>query len=262
MGDLLKRAKKEIEEGNQDALHQLRSLGNVYLHHREISIMEAIYRVTGMKLKQSTRDTIFVPTDPDAVRISKPLSMLSDEADSEDIWMKSLYDRYLARPSTGDFDDMCLAVFASEYRIESRSDSQTCHASEFDDDVEEESSSTHQPRFQLNNGLGTIVKRRKPAVVRYPHFNQQKDSERYYANILTMYFPHRVKHVKSSSEITFEQVFQEHSSVVLQNMSSFEKMTRNWMLRGNSFKLRGLMKMHGQKLHQTRKLRGLNHLNM
>lgn len=51
--DLLKRAQQEASPGHLDPLHQLRQLGNIYLHHRDVSIMEAIYCVTGMNLKHA-----------------------------------------------------------------------------------------------------------------------------------------------------------------------------------------------------------------
>lgn len=57
-GDLLRRAQEEVQEGNVEPLHLFRKLGNIYLNHRAISKMEAIYRVTGMKLKQSSREVL------------------------------------------------------------------------------------------------------------------------------------------------------------------------------------------------------------
>ena len=68
LGDLLKRCQKEYKEGNLQPIKQLRTLGNVYLNAREISIMEAIYRSCGMNLKECSRCVTFIPTDPDSVR--------------------------------------------------------------------------------------------------------------------------------------------------------------------------------------------------
>lgn len=53
MGTLLKMAQEEARDGNMDALSELKQLGTVYLNHREISLMEAVYRVTGMNLKKN-----------------------------------------------------------------------------------------------------------------------------------------------------------------------------------------------------------------
>ena len=68
VGDLLKIAQQEAKEGNNEPVHQLRQLGNIYLHNREVSIMESIYRVTGMNLKNCSREVVFLPTDPHALR--------------------------------------------------------------------------------------------------------------------------------------------------------------------------------------------------
>ncbi|KAJ8019325.1 hypothetical protein HOLleu_42142 [Holothuria leucospilota] len=50
MGTLSKLAQEEARDGNMDALSELRQLGTIYLNHREMSIMEGVYRVTGMNL--------------------------------------------------------------------------------------------------------------------------------------------------------------------------------------------------------------------
>ena len=76
LGDLLKRAQDEAKEGNKEPIKQLRELGNVYLHHREVSVMEAVYRVCGMNLKQCSRQVVFVPTDHNAIRYECYITLL------------------------------------------------------------------------------------------------------------------------------------------------------------------------------------------
>ena len=67
-GELLKAAQKEAREGNVSALSELRKIGKVYLTHREVSSMEAIWRATGLKLKQCSRDVKWVHSDDQATR--------------------------------------------------------------------------------------------------------------------------------------------------------------------------------------------------
>ena len=67
-GQLLKAAQKDAREGNHDAVKELRSIGQVYVTHREVSIMECIWRATGMKLKSCSRETIWIPADEQATR--------------------------------------------------------------------------------------------------------------------------------------------------------------------------------------------------
>ena len=73
LGDLLKNAQKEAKEGHLESVQQLRKLGYVFLHSHEVSVMEAMCRVTGMHLKQSSRQVVFIPVDRRSAKISKPL---------------------------------------------------------------------------------------------------------------------------------------------------------------------------------------------
>ena len=74
MGDLLRNAQREAREGNLNALSELKKLGSVYLQHREISVMNAIYLICSMPLKRSSRNVVFVQTDADGQKISLPSS--------------------------------------------------------------------------------------------------------------------------------------------------------------------------------------------
>ncbi len=68
MGDLMRKAQSEARSGNMDAVEELRHLGDVYLTHRQVSIMEAIYRLTHLELKHFTREVIFIPVDDSSYR--------------------------------------------------------------------------------------------------------------------------------------------------------------------------------------------------
>lgn len=52
MGMLLKQTKLEAEEGNYDARQTMKKIGSAYLHHREVSAQEAVYRVCNLKMKE------------------------------------------------------------------------------------------------------------------------------------------------------------------------------------------------------------------
>ena len=65
---LLKTAQKEAREGNTDAIAELRKIGRVYLSHREVSIMESIWRALGFPLKGCSRDVKWIPADDEASR--------------------------------------------------------------------------------------------------------------------------------------------------------------------------------------------------
>ena len=187
MGDLLRQAQKEAQQGNSDAITELRKVGNIYLHHRELSVMECIYRVCSMHLRDCTRQVVFVQTDPDGQRISLPLNVLRNEQPDR-IWMSNALDKYYARPNVTKFKMMCLATFMSKFRFTSSNNTMT--STESDGDSNEQSgNSTH---YQLDNNHGIAIERRcKSCIVRYPKLYLKKDPEKYYMNILRMYLPHR-----------------------------------------------------------------------
>ncbi|XP_058478094.1 uncharacterized protein LOC131449268 [Solea solea] len=126
MGLLLANAQKEAaKDGNVSAKEALKKLGGVYLHNRDVCAQEAVYRLTNMHLKECSRKVMFVPTGNNVVKMSLPLNVLKQRATTDDIntdemWMTSLVDRYKNRPNDSTFNDMCIAVFASEYRVLSK----------------------------------------------------------------------------------------------------------------------------------------------
>ncbi|XP_073696195.1 uncharacterized protein [Garra rufa] len=180
MGLLLANAQKEAhKENNMDAKQALRKLGSVFLHNREVSAQESVYRLTNMKLKEGSRKVVFIPTGNNTIKMSLPLNTINKIADNgdidnDDIWMKSITDRYRARPKTEEFTGMCLATFASQYRVLSKSEN-SC-----------------SDRVKLENDMGFVRKRTRTdfAVVRYARFSPTKNPENYYQSILELFLPH------------------------------------------------------------------------
>lgn len=123
MGLLLGNAQREVsKDKNLDAKSALKKLGSVYLHSRDVCAQEAVYRLTNMHLRECSRNVVFIPTGNNSVKLSLQLSVLIGRAESQnlssdDMWMTSIVDRYRNRPDEDNFDQMCLATFASEYRI-------------------------------------------------------------------------------------------------------------------------------------------------
>ncbi|XP_072563646.1 uncharacterized protein [Paramormyrops kingsleyae] len=226
MGLLLANAQKEAsQQGNLDAKEALRQLGSVFLHNREVSAQESVYRLTNMRLKEGSRKVQFIPTGEHTVRMSLPLHVIRkkaecEEEDEQNIWMNSITDRYKGRPKTEDFSEMCLARFASEYRILSKSESSSAGS------------------IELDRKLGFVKKRTRTdaAVVRYARFSPTKDLEKYHQSILQLFLPHYFDGQLKPPPFGSYQDFYEtgfvkffgnelHSvkRVVDSNMASFEK---------------------------------------
>ena len=253
MGDLLRNAQREAREGNVDAVSELRKLGSVYLQHREISVMGAIYQTCSMPLKQSSRSVVFLQTDVDGQKISLPLRDLQDKAgNSEEVWMTSQIEKYIGRPKSARYNSMCMAeFFSTHYQVASKtqtdeydSDNQHEDSDNGDDNNIPEGASLQKKRHGHKKKKAPItlakcsakMKERshgKPAVIRYPRVSIKKDKERYYMNMLRLYLPHRTEELKPPSYPTFESYYLQGSTtinqqpynvvdVVQENMKDFE----------------------------------------
>ncbi|XP_062389285.1 uncharacterized protein LOC134077598 [Sardina pilchardus] len=180
MGLLLSNAQREAKkERNLDAKSALKKIGSVYLHNRDISAQEAVYRLTNMHLKECSRKVMFIPTGDNVVKMSLPLAVLQSRADTgpvstNDMWMTSIIDRYKSRPDDKLFQDMPLATFASEYRV-------LCTTEKC------------RNKVQLKNDLGYVVRRTrsKPAVIRYASFSETKSPELFHQTSLQLFLPYR-----------------------------------------------------------------------
>ena len=240
MGDLLTNAQKEAAEGNNDAVSELRKLGSVYLQNREVSVMNAIYLTCGMPLKESTRSVIFLQTDLQGQKMTLPIKTIQANAGkSDEIWMPTQIEKYIARPRSSKYNNMCMATFFSmHYQLAKTSDDYDHDDPEdeqvkIDEHVEENAqvtSSTHgndehpedehieddahvtsstyrrsKNTIKLEKGRGTMKERqRRPAVIRYPRVSIKKDSERYHMNMLRLYLPHRYEKIKPDNYATYE----------------------------------------------------------
>nr|XP_057908359.1 uncharacterized protein LOC131104820 [Doryrhamphus excisus] len=197
IGLLLSNAQKEAsKQANVSAKEALKSLGSVYLHNRDVCAQEAVYRLTNMHLKECSRKVVFVPTGDNVVKMSLPVSVLRQKAASaelttEDMWMTSIVDRYKNRPNNNTFNDMCLAQFASEYRLVTKNE-------------------RPKSKIELKNNYGHVTKRTrtKPAVVRSASFSQTKNPELYYRSLLQLYLPYRVDlQLRPANCPTFEEFY-------------------------------------------------------
>ena len=111
----------------------------------------------------------FISTGEHPVRIGVPLSQLKQQSDNsqtddQHLLMKNIVDRYKNRPDTPPFPNMCIATFASEYRVLPKS---------------QIPKGDNNNVSQLKSNFGFITKRtneEKPAVIRYVRLSPMKQS--------------------------------------------------------------------------------------
>ncbi|CAG2237476.1 unnamed protein product [Mytilus edulis] len=244
LGLLLQQTKNEAEEGNLNAQQTMKKVGTSYLHHREISAQEAVFRVTGLRLRECSRKVEFIPVGENPCRMSVPLKDLEKQqncksskrkrhnSDSEDededensTWMNNIVDRYKGRPHIDIFIKLCLARFTSEYSV--------ILESQLPQKINKDTT------FKLDGSLGYIRKRTRtsPAVIKYPRFSQENSPEKYYQSILQLYLPYRYdEQLKPLLFQTYENFFtcgrvkfqgdntlSSVKEIVIKNMSDFVK---------------------------------------
>ena len=168
-----------IENSNRENVNEcdeMREIMQAYSKKREVSAQECVTRAYGIKMKKCSRGVVFIPTDDNPVKMSRPMSDLENTtSESVHVWMTSLTDKYKARPETPEFEEMCMADFASTCR--SVYGQQT----------------KGKKVFPLLNDMGYVQRREtdKPAVIRFHRTSQEKHPEQFYGTLLKLYVPYR-----------------------------------------------------------------------
>ncbi|CAG2225833.1 unnamed protein product [Mytilus edulis] len=228
---------------NRNTVVLKRQPNEIYTN-QEISAQEAVFRVTGLRLRECSRKVEFIPVGENPCRMSKPLKDLekqqscksakrkrsnsdseNEDEDENSTWMNNVVDRYKGRPHIDIFIKICLARFCSEYSV--------ILESQLPQKINKETT------FKLDGSLGYIRKRTRtsPAVIKYPRFSSENSPEKYYQSILQLYLPYRYdEQLKPPLFQTYENFFtcgtvkfegdNELSSVreiVVKNMSDFVK---------------------------------------
>uniref|UniRef100_A0A669CTC8 ATP-dependent DNA helicase n=1 Tax=Oreochromis niloticus TaxID=8128 RepID=A0A669CTC8_ORENI len=175
LSEYLKTVIDNSDKNTVNECDEMRAVMQAYSKKREISAQECVTRVCGLKMKKCSRSVVFVPTDDNPVKMSRPMSYLETTThDSCNIWMTSLSDKYKCRPETPEYEEMSLADFGALCRLVS-------------------GPNEGKDVLPLLNQLGFVQRRKndKPAIIRYYHCSQEKDPEQYYGRLLRLYLPHR-----------------------------------------------------------------------
>ncbi|KAL3987651.1 hypothetical protein ACER0C_014766 [Sarotherodon galilaeus] len=194
-GGLSEYLKTVIENAHKDSVNEcdeMRAVMQAYSKKREISAQECVARACGLHMKQCSRAVIFIPTDDNPVKMSRPLSVLDNTTpESSNVWMTSLNDKYKARPETPEYEEMCMADFAATCRIVYGQQTKG-------KDV-----------LPLLNEMGFVQRRKndKPAIIRFHRCSQEKYPEQYYGRLLKLYLPHRSDHELKTPSLPTYQAF-------------------------------------------------------
>lgn len=164
MSEYLKCIVKDTSHENASGLEQMKQVMQAYSKNREVSAQEVVTCVCSLKLKSCSRSVIFIPTDDNALKMRLPRKHLETrDPDSDNICMTGLMENYKARPATPEFEGMCMEDFACKYRLVYGRQKDGKNVIAFQDE------------------MGFIQERSKgtDAVIRYAHFLEKKDPEKY-----------------------------------------------------------------------------------
>ena len=193
MTEFLNSVIRDVRKSDVNKQDEMKQIMQAYAKHREVSAQESVARVCSLPLKKCTRSVIFIQTDEDGMKMSHPMSRLKNmAADEEDVWMSGLPEKYAQRPDTPEFNYMCLAEFASEYRVLYGRQTESVNA------------------IPLQNDKGFIQKRTsgKPAVIRFTRFSEKKQPEKFHRRLLKLYCPHREdSDLKTADHATYEEFY-------------------------------------------------------
>ena len=213
-------ALKNVQESssmpfNAGSRETMRKLAFSWQNVREISIQEAIYRaLPSIGMTYFSPQVIYIPCGPleDQHSILKPkvqLDALPD--DSTDIFMKGLRERYQNRPD--DLENICFAEFASKYkplygRPGPRQASKT---------------------FTLKNGLGNIILRDLPVIVRSHSYSSKNEPHKFYYSKICQFHPWRSEaDILGPSKNTMHR-FHDCIDIIKANMMNYGKISSERM---------------------------------
>lgn len=118
----LKRAVSDIlkENPNDDYEAVIRKLRVDMLKGVEMSAQEAAWFLLRQEMSHKSRDVVYIPTcfPEERVRVRKTREEMDKiPAASTDVWKLNIVQKYEARQQPDELDDVCLADFASKYRM-------------------------------------------------------------------------------------------------------------------------------------------------
>ena len=201
MYQMLRDAAAENEAGNVSIANKFRKIANIFLNSNLMSAQEAAYYVLSLRLSKSSRRTVYINTTPitDRVRMLKSDNLLHCmAADSTDVFMETVYDKYSKRPEI--MEDVCLADFVSRYTRRSV-------VNEEDTDEEQEHAVSYNER-------------QRASVIRFRRYKLLQDPHNYYREQILLFLPWMNEELEVENN-NCEQVFIQKRHLIFANRDKY-----------------------------------------
>lgn len=240
MSNLLSTACRESKNASSNIRDQVRKVGNTFLNHVEVGAQEACYLVLQMPLRRSSRDVVFVDTNPESERVTlmKPNTVLKElPKASTSVESDSTIKRYQRRPKS--MSKLCLADFVALYTVQygkKRPDNHNKNCSkavpeelpetyDHDSDDDQESSDVNVllecEEHVFHDGT-VMVKRQRPRVLYSVGYSKGNDNENYFREQLMLYLPW-----KKYSDILAN--FSSYEERYVDNQGEIERKRKNYV---------------------------------
>lgn len=171
VSNLINSVIKECVKDRRSITERVKRLGNAFLNANEVCVQEAVYLILGLKMTDSSRTDVFVPTcmSKDCRRVLKNQAELEQLQDNDtNIFKSNIVDNYMQRHhykifAEGDYwmanGDICVADFATKY-----------------------------DRVKVN-GEWVYRLRNKERILRYVHYNKETQTEDYCREQYMLFHP-------------------------------------------------------------------------
>ena len=135
--------------------------------------------------------------------------------------MTSLIDRYSARPK--ELKQMCLATFEVNSEVSTEGGNETLEV-----DIDKEGNGNNDTnedddmeKIKLNNGLGTMRKKKREAILQMRRYKVHSEPEKYYHSKLLMYYPWCNEGKLVTNFDTYQNSYISKQDIICQNAEHF-----------------------------------------
>lgn len=257
MSATLKRAYKEIFSGNESVRKKLHRVATTFQNGSEMGAQEAVYHLLSTPVCKSSRQIVFINTYR-----SKDRHLMIKEArylermnpNSTDIYRTGLLDQYKMRNKKPPFQNMCLAIYASQWRYisiqayknltkkkEERNPpgvSLKDFYDNFDEDyfLENSDDDIELNEIDLRGGKktpedlgftrqadkGYVKERENYRIIRYKRYSKIKDEVNWKRVELMLFYPWRDEVHELENDENAAKIYEKNISTILLNKKIFE----------------------------------------
>ena len=232
MSNLLRRASEELKFKESSIQEQVRTIGNKFLRHVEISAQEAVYLVLQLRLNNSNCGHVFINTSPSEERLfilksAEELDALPDN--STDIKASNIFHKYSKRPVS--LENLCLAMFVAWYEIKYSKNFKISKMKQYvpENELEENIDDLNEDSIFDEDGHSLeffksyiLKKRKKKKIIRFVGYSKILDSENFHREQILLFYPWRNEEILKNPFSTYEEKYKSVLDVITENKVSFE----------------------------------------